>query len=179
MVYSPLSRRNAFARNSRTVRSWKPPSCLGGRGLLATKSLIEENITEKLDRHFSTMGAFQGGLNPLSSKSIIDSCVVPVLLFSCENWLCPIHVCTHWRNSLELAKRALKWLIHFSNTSAILALEMETMRSRLASRKLSLRTVLLVLGLLSWCWISLSREESRELESYCGRIFFKYSPCRC
>ena len=33
------------------------------------------------------MGAFQGNPNPLSLKFIIDSCVMPVLLFACGNWL--------------------------------------------------------------------------------------------
>ena len=37
----------------------------------------------------------------------------------------------------ELAKRALKWPNHFSNTAAAMALEMETIRSRLLTRKLS------------------------------------------
>ena len=36
----------------------------------------------------------------------------------------------------ELSKKSLNWPMHFSNTSAILALEMEAMRSRLVSRKL-------------------------------------------
>ena len=37
----------------------------------------------------------------------------------------------------ELAKRALKWPNHFSNAAAVMALEMETIRSRLVTRKWS------------------------------------------
>ena len=63
--------------------------CLGywwGRDLFAPK-LIEENIKKARNAFFSygSIGAFQGDLNPLSSKSIINTCVMPVLLFDSEN----------------------------------------------------------------------------------------------
>ena len=35
---------------------------------------------------FGAMGAFQGQLNPVSTRSIYETCVVPVLLFGSENW---------------------------------------------------------------------------------------------
>ncbi len=34
-----------------------------------------------------SMGVFQGSLNPLSSTSAIDCCVIPVLLYGAENWI--------------------------------------------------------------------------------------------
>ena len=49
--------------------------------LLATHA-IEENI-QKVRRsffHFGSIGAFQGDLNPLSTKSVMETCVVPVIL---------------------------------------------------------------------------------------------------
>ena len=53
------------------------------------------------------MGAFQGDLNPLSSKSIIDSCVMPVLLFGSENWILSDTLQCKLEAFLgELAKRA-------------------------------------------------------------------------
>ena len=36
---------------------------------------------------FGAMGAFHGQLNPISGRSIYEACVVPVLLFGCENWV--------------------------------------------------------------------------------------------
>ena len=116
--------------------------CLGywwGRDLLASKS-IEENIKKARRALFSygSIGAFQGDLNPLSSKSIINSCVVPILIFGSENWILTESLLHKLEAFLgELAKRALKWPQHLSNTAAILALDMETMRSRILCRKLN------------------------------------------
>ena len=106
--------------------------CLGywwSRNLFASKS-IEENIKKARRAFFSygSIGAFQGDLNPLSSKSIIDSCVMPILLFGSENWILAE---THLHAIIgEIAKRALKWPMHLSTTSAVVALDLETIRSR-------------------------------------------------
>ena len=56
--------------------------------LSATKAINE--AIKKARRAFfayGAMGAFQGKLNPLSGKTIFDTCVVPVLLFGSENWI--------------------------------------------------------------------------------------------
>ena len=36
---------------------------------------------------FGTMGAFHGKLNPISGKTIFDTCIIPILLFGSENWV--------------------------------------------------------------------------------------------
>ena len=56
--------------------------------LSATKA-IDEAIQKARRAFFAyeAMGAFQGKLNPLSGKTIFDTCVVPVLLFGSENWI--------------------------------------------------------------------------------------------
>ena len=33
------------------------------------------------------MGAFKGDPSPLSCRSILDACVMSILLYECENWL--------------------------------------------------------------------------------------------
>ena len=56
---------------------------------LSPKVSIEHNISNAR-RCFFTMGSkgvFQGIANPLSSKAILDSCVMPTCLSGCENWL--------------------------------------------------------------------------------------------
>ena len=50
---------------------------------------IEENILKARKAFFASgcLGAFQGQLNPLSGRSIYVTCVLPVLLYGCENWI--------------------------------------------------------------------------------------------
>ena len=50
---------------------------------------VQENIS-KARRAFFAFGridAFQGHLNPLSSINIVETCVIPVLLYGCDTWL--------------------------------------------------------------------------------------------
>ena len=56
--------------------------------------MASRSVEEKSRRHASLsstmgvcMGAFQGDLNPLSTRSIVKSCVMPILLFGSENWI--------------------------------------------------------------------------------------------
>ena len=37
--------------------------------------------------HYGSLGAFQGDLSHLSTRSIIETCVIPILLFGSENWI--------------------------------------------------------------------------------------------
>ena len=98
--------------------------CLGywwGGDLFASK-LIEENIKKARKAFFSygSIGAFQGDLNPLSSKSIINTCMMPVLLFGSENWILTEALLHRLEAFLGvLTKRALKWPWHLSKTAAI------------------------------------------------------------
>ena len=36
---------------------------------------------------YGALGAFQGDLSLLSTRSVIETCVVQVLLYGCENWI--------------------------------------------------------------------------------------------
>ena len=115
--------------------------CLGywwGRHLTVNKS-VEENI-KKARRsffHYGALGAFQGDLNPLSTVSVLETCVMPVLLYGSENWILTERCLDQLDSFLgEMAKRALKWPKHFSNTAALMALGMETARSKILIRKL-------------------------------------------
>ena len=50
---------------------------------------VDENI-KKARRsffHFGSIGSFQRDLSPLSTRSVIKTCVLPVLLFGYENWI--------------------------------------------------------------------------------------------
>ena len=37
--------------------------------------------------HDNIGAVFQGDLSPLSSRSVVESCVMPVPRFGCENWV--------------------------------------------------------------------------------------------
>ena len=92
--------------------------CLGYwwvRDLTASKQ-VDENI-KKARRtffHYGTLGTFQGNLNPLSTGSIIQTCVMPVLMYGSENWVLTDKSIVQLESFLgemaKRAKRALKWL---------------------------------------------------------------------
>ena len=72
---------------------------------------VEENIRKahKSFFHYGSLGAFQGDLSPLSTRSIIETCVMPILLFGSENWIVSGGILEQLESFLgELAKRALK-----------------------------------------------------------------------
>ena len=64
--------------------------CLGvWWGIESTdRKSIEERICKARGAFLSQgkIGAFHGLLNPLSSRSIVESCVMPVLMYGTETW---------------------------------------------------------------------------------------------
>ena len=97
--------------------------CLGywwSWDLSATKA-VDEAIKKARRAFFAygAMGAFQGKLNPLSGKTIFDTCVVPVLLFGSENWiLTDSHLDQLEAFQGEIGRRILK-LSKFHSTLAV------------------------------------------------------------
>ena len=63
--------------------------CLGywWRGDLSASTSIDEKIRKarRAFFHFGSIGVFQGDVSPLSSRVVLHSCVMLVLLFVCEN----------------------------------------------------------------------------------------------
>ena len=64
--------------------------CLGyvWNSTLSSKPMIEHNIT-KARRYFfayGSIGAYQGNISPLSCRSVIETCVMPIPLYGCESW---------------------------------------------------------------------------------------------
>ena len=86
------SRQEIANINGQLVPVQRDATCLGynpmSHDLSATKA-IEENIAKARRCFFARggLGNFQGKLNPCSSKSIYETCVLPVLLYGCKNWL--------------------------------------------------------------------------------------------
>ena len=107
--------------------------CLGywWRGNLLASTSIDKNIRKARHAffHFGSICIFQVDVSPLSSKAVLESCIMPVLLFGCENWI----LTETLSQKLEafqgkLVNQVLEWLRHHSNTAAITALEVPTMR---------------------------------------------------
>ena len=65
--------------------SLKPVTTSKCLGTWCTSDLISENMA-KTHRAFFAYGSFHGDLNPLSTRGIIEVCVMPLLLFVCESW---------------------------------------------------------------------------------------------
>ena len=88
---------------------------------------------------FGAMGAFQGQLNPVSTRSIYETCVVPVLLFGSENWILTdsmLHQLESFQG--EIGRRMLKLSKYHSTLSTRLALKCPSITARIFIRKLSL-----------------------------------------
>ena len=115
--------------------------CLGYRwmGNLSSSSAIQERI-QKSRRAFFEFGsvfAFQGNLSSLSSSSIYQHCVLPILLYGVENWIFSAESLQRLESFQgEVAKRILKLSCWYSNTAACVALDIKVMHSVCTVRKL-------------------------------------------
>ena len=115
--------------------------CLGywWCGNLTASRGVEENIkkSRRAFFHFGSIGTFQGDISPLSSRSVLESCVMPILLYGAENWVLTERLVEKLEAfQSELVKRILKWPKCFSNSVASATLEVPTMRCRMLMAKL-------------------------------------------
>ena len=115
--------------------------CLGylWNSNLSSLSMIQDRI-KKARRAFFQFGsiyAFQGCLSPLSSSSIVQCCVYPVLFYGIENWVMSaesLKILECFQG--ELAKRILKLPKWYSNSAACVMLGWNSMHSNCTIRKL-------------------------------------------
>ena len=88
---------------------------------------------------YGAMGAFQGKLNPLSGKTIFDTCVVPVLLFGSENWILTDSQLDHLEAFQgEIGRRILKLSKFYSTLATRVAFKWASVTARILTRKLNL-----------------------------------------
>ena len=105
---------------------------------LSCKMWIQNNI-EKARRAFFARGSgvFLGKLNPLSSRNVIEHCVLPCLLYGAESWILDNSLLTKLESfQTELAKRILRLHRHTANNVARMALQWPSMRARILIIKL-------------------------------------------
>lgn len=106
----------------------------------SSKLSIRERINKARSAFFShgQLGAFQGLLNPLSSRSIVECCVLPVLMYGSESWVLNSTLLSSLESfQSELGKRILKLPKHTSNSIPLLVLNWPSMGGRILCNKLS------------------------------------------
>ena len=118
---------------SKCLGTWWTPN------LTSTKA-ITENITNARRAFFSygSIGVFQGELNPLSTRSVVETCVMPVLLFGSKSWyLTDAALDDLERFQCCIGKRILRLSRFHSNTNVQIGLDWPSMRARVLIRKLN------------------------------------------
>ena len=116
-------------------------SCLGvwWSPDLSPKTSIEHNIKNARKCFFAmgSKGVFHGIANPLTSKTIIDTCVMPTCLSGCENWILNEPLL----ESLEAFQgfvgcRALELSKYHCHSIPLITLGLPSMRARILRAKL-------------------------------------------
>ena len=73
----------------------------------------------------------------LSCRSLIETCVMPILLYGCENWsLCDSSLKALNSFLGELCKRALRLPKWYSNTASMIVMDCQSAEARCLTRKL-------------------------------------------
>ena len=94
---------------------------------------------KKARRAFGVMGAFHGKLNPISGKTIFDTCIIPLLLFGSENWILSPSQLDHLvAFQGEIGRRIVKLSKFHSLLSTRLALKWPSGAARVFIQKLNL-----------------------------------------
>ena len=80
---------------------------------------------------------FQGKLNPLSGKALFEVCIIPILLYGCENWVLTTTLLTQLeRFQSEIGRRILQLSRNHSSISCRIALRWPSVAARIFISKL-------------------------------------------
>ena len=105
----------------------------------SSKTLIEENLCMARRTFFAhgSIGIFHGLLNPLSSHSIFECCVVPSFLYGSEVWLLNNTLLSNLVSfQADLGKRMLRFPKSTANSIPLLAMGLPSVRARILISKL-------------------------------------------
>ena len=101
--------------------------------------MIEHNVTKARKSFFAygSIGVYQGAISPLSCHSLVETCVMPILLYGCENWLLCYSSLKILNSFLaELCKRVLRLPKWYSNTASMIVMDCLSAKARCLTRKL-------------------------------------------
>ena len=115
--------------------------CLGylWKHNLSSLTMVHDRIQKarKAFFQYGSIYAFQGKLSPVSSCSIVQLCVLPILLYGVENWVMSTEAIKKLECfQAEMAKRILQLPKWYSNTAANVALGWNSLHSTCTIRKL-------------------------------------------
>ena len=109
----------------------------------SSKTSIEENLCMARRAFFvhGSIGIFHGLLNPLSSRSIFECCVIPSLLYGSEVWLLNNTLLSKLVSfQADVRKRMLKLTKSTANSIPLLAMGLLSVRARFLKSKLKFFT---------------------------------------
>ena len=126
----------------KSSRQVEPPSALATNGTTTSLLSHQWNIISQRQGSPSlcngSMGLFQGDLSPLSGRSMVHTCILPILLYGAENWCLSQNSIQVLDSFLgELSKRLLKLPQWYSNTPACIAAGQRSARALCLTRKLN------------------------------------------
>ena len=107
---------------------------------LSSDKAIEEALgkARRCFFFYGAIGAFDGQLNPLSGRAIFEVCVIPVLLYNCENWFLTESLLVKLEAfQAEIGRRILKISPFHSARAVRLALNWPSMATRIFLKKLA------------------------------------------
>ena len=106
----------------------------------SSRQSVDERLNKARGAFFvnGQLGAFHGLLNPVSSRSIVESCVFPVLMYGSESWILNSTLLSKLESfQAEIGKRILSLSRYTSNYVPLLALKWPSVTARLLCSKLS------------------------------------------
>ena len=117
---------------ARCLGAWWTPD-------LSCSTWIDSNIKKARSAFFARgKDLFQGKLNPLSAKSIIECCIMPILMYGSESWILNLTLLNKLESfQAELGKRILRLHSSSSNRGCRIALHWPSMRARVLCSKFS------------------------------------------
>ena len=130
-----------FSVAGHQVGTKQEAKCLGywWKSNLGSAKSVKANIEKGRKAFFAAgaIGAYQGTLNPLSSISLFNTCVVPAVLYGSENWILTEQTIARLKTfQSQMGKRILKIPKHYANLLPRVTLQLPSMRVRFLIRKL-------------------------------------------
>ena len=113
---------------------------------LSASRAVHENVSKARKAFFAlgNIGVFHGSLNPLSGRSIFETCIIPILLYGSETWLLDSSAIKALENfQCEIGRRILRLPKHHSKTVVRLGLQWPSVSTRILIRKLTFLAKLL------------------------------------